>query len=163
MNEEDIEKISKYVASLDDKQLANLQQVVADGVQSAEKNMGRPLTESEVKAISVHEVAHEVAKAERTYNVAKDMVVNDILTKDEPKGEDMRKTHVFLKDEIEITLDNKHEDDFELLIGTLNETLSSMYGCRIAYDKTKSLTCPTCHHNKDKTTFYEFAIFVDEK
>ena len=65
MNEEDIEKISKYVASLDAKQLYNLQQVVADGIQSAEKNTGRPLTEKEVKLISVHEIAHEAFKAER--------------------------------------------------------------------------------------------------
>ena len=45
----------------------------------------------------------------------------------------MRKTHVFLKDKIEITLDNKDEDDFELLIGTLNETLSSMYGLSLIH------------------------------
>ena len=75
----------------------------------------------------------------------------------------MRKEHVFLKDKIGITLDNKDEDDFELLIGTLNETLSSMYGCRIAYDKTKSWTCPTCHHNEDKTTIDGFAIYVEEQ
>ena len=79
----------------------------------------------------------------------------------------MRKTHVFLKDKIGITLDNKDrwscpygctenedEDDFELLIGTLNETLSSMYGCHIAYDKTEK--------TGRETTFDGFAIFVDE-
>ena len=75
----------------------------------------------------------------------------------------MRKEHVFLKDKIGITLNNKYEDDFELLIGTLNETLSSMYGCRIAYDKTKPWSCPTCHQKEDKTTFDGFAIFVDEE
>ena len=74
----------------------------------------------------------------------------------------MRKTHVFLKDKIGITLDNKDEDDFELLIGSLNETLSSMYGCHIAYDKTKPWSCPTCHQKEDKTTFDGFAIFVDD-
>lgn len=66
MNEEDIEKISKYVASLDDKQLANLQQLLADTIQRVEKNKGRPLTEKEVKAISVHEIAHKAFKAERS-------------------------------------------------------------------------------------------------
>ena len=44
MDEEDIEKISKYVASLDDKQLANLQQLLADTMQRVEKNKDRPLT-----------------------------------------------------------------------------------------------------------------------
>lgn len=79
----------------------------------------------------------------------------------------MRKTHVFLKDKIGITLDNKDEDDFELLIGALNETLSSMYGCHIAYDKTEKtgrdrIRCPYgC--TEDKTTFDGFAIFVDEQ
>lgn len=82
MNEEDIEKISKYVASLDDKQLANLQQLLADTMQRVEKNKDRPLTESEVKAISVHEIAHEAFKAERTYNVAKDWVINDRIIKE---------------------------------------------------------------------------------
>ena len=67
----------------------------------------------------------------------------------------MRKTHVFLKDKIGITLDNKDEDDFELLIGTLNETLSSMYGCHIAYDKTEK--------TGRETTFDGFAISVDEQ
>ena len=66
----------------------------------------------------------------------------------------MRKEHVFLKDKIGITLDNKDEDDFEVLIGTLNETLSSMYGCHIAYDKTEET---------GRTTFDGFAIFVDEQ
>ena len=82
MNEEDIEKISKYVASLDDKQLANLQQLLADTMQRVEKNKDRPLTESEVKVISMHERAHEAFKAERTYNVAKDWVINDRIIKE---------------------------------------------------------------------------------
>ena len=34
----DIEKINKYIEILDAKQLANLLQVVANGIQSAEKN-----------------------------------------------------------------------------------------------------------------------------
>ena len=82
MNEEDIEKISKYVASLDDKQLANLQQLLADTMQRVEKNKDRPLTECEVKAISMHEIAHEAFKDERTYNVAKDWVINDRIIKE---------------------------------------------------------------------------------
>ena len=74
----DREKINKYIESLDAKQLANLLKVVADGIQRAEKNSlkGRhkPLPESEKKFIAFHELSHEVVKAERTYNVAKDYI-----------------------------------------------------------------------------------------
>ena len=72
----------------------------------------------------------------------------------------MKKTHIFLKEKIGITLDNKDEDDFELLIGSLNETLSSMYGCHIAYDKTEKGANGS--GNALKTTFDGFAIFADE-
>ncbi len=73
----DIEKINKYIEILDAKQLANLLQVVADGVQRAEKNSDKPLTESEKKFVALHEISHEIVKSERTYNVAKDFAIND--------------------------------------------------------------------------------------
>ena len=73
----DIEKINKYIKILDAKQLANLLQVVADGIQSAEKNSDKPLTESEKKFVALHEISHEIVKSERTYNVAKDFAIND--------------------------------------------------------------------------------------
>ena len=79
----DIEKINKYIEILDAKQLSNLLQVVADGIQSAEKNSGKPLTESEKKFVALHEISHEMVKAERTYNVAKDFAINDIMNKDD--------------------------------------------------------------------------------
>ena len=79
----DIEKINKYIEILDAKQLANLLQVVANGIQSAEKNSDKPLTESEKKFVALHEISHEMVKAERTYNVAKDFAINDIINKDD--------------------------------------------------------------------------------
>ena len=79
----DIEKINKYVESLDAKQLAHLLQVVTNGIQSAEKNSDKPLTDSEKKFVALHEISHEIVKSERTYNVAKDFAINDILTKDD--------------------------------------------------------------------------------
>ena len=79
----DIEKINKYIELLDAKQLAHLLQIVTNGVQSAEKNSDKPLTDSEKKFVALHEISHEIVKAERTYNVAKDFAINDILTKDD--------------------------------------------------------------------------------
>ena len=79
----DIEKINKYIGSLDAKKLANLLKVVANGIQSAEKNSDKPLTESEKKFVALHEISHEMVKAERTYNVAKDFAINDIINKDD--------------------------------------------------------------------------------
>ena len=83
----DIEKINKYIESLDVKQLANLLKVVADGIQRAEKNSlkarDKPLTESEKKFIAFHQLSHEVVRAERAYNVAKDFAINDIMNKDD--------------------------------------------------------------------------------
>ena len=79
----DIEKINKYIDILDAKQLYNLLQVVADGIQSAEKNSDKPLTDKEKKVIAVHQICHELVKAERTYNKAKDFAINDIINKDD--------------------------------------------------------------------------------
>lgn len=79
----DLEKINKYIDILDAKQLYNLLQVVADGIQSAEKNSDKPLTDKEKKVIAVHQICHELVKAERTYNVAKDFAINDIINKDD--------------------------------------------------------------------------------
>ena len=83
----DREKINKYIESLDVKQLANLLKVVADGIQRAEKNSlkgrNKPLTEKEKQFIAFHELFHEVIRAERTYNVAKDFAINDIMNKDD--------------------------------------------------------------------------------
>ena len=77
----DREKINKYIESLDVKQLANLLKVVADGIQRAEKNSlkgrNKPLTEKEKQFIAFHELFHEVIRAERTYNKAKDFAIND--------------------------------------------------------------------------------------
>ena len=73
----DIEKINKYVESLDAKELAHLLQIVTNGIQRVEKNKCRPLTEKEQKLIAFHEIYHEIVKAERTYNVAKDFAIND--------------------------------------------------------------------------------------
>ena len=79
----DIEKINKYIELLDAKQLAHLLQIVTNGIQSAEKNSDKPLTDSEKKFVALHQICHEAFKAERTYNVAKDFAINDILTKDD--------------------------------------------------------------------------------
>ena len=79
----DTEKIKKYIESLDVKQLARLLQVVADGIQRAEKNSDKPLTEKEKQFIAFHQLCHEMVKAERTYNVAKDFAINDIMNKDD--------------------------------------------------------------------------------
>ena len=73
----DIEKINKYIELLDAKQLAHLLQVVTNGIQSAEKNSDKPLTDSEKKFVALHQISHEIVKAERTYNVAKDFAIND--------------------------------------------------------------------------------------
>ena len=77
----DREKINKYIESLDAKQLANLLKVVADGIQRAEKNSlkgrDKPLTEKEKQFVAFHQLFHEVIRAERTYNVAKDFAIND--------------------------------------------------------------------------------------
>ena len=82
----DTEKIKKYIESLDVKQLANLLKVVADGIQRAEKNSlkgrDKPLTEKEKQFIAFHELCHEMVKDERTYNVAKDWVINDRIIKE---------------------------------------------------------------------------------
>ena len=77
----DREKINKYIESLDAKQLANLLKVVADGIQRAEKNSlkgrNKPLTEKEKQFVAFHQLFHEVIRAERTYNEAKDFAIND--------------------------------------------------------------------------------------
>ena len=78
----DIEKINKYIEILDAKELAHLLQIVTNGIQRVEKNKGRPLTEKEQKLIALHEISHEAFKAERTYNVAKDWVINDRIIKE---------------------------------------------------------------------------------
>jgi hypothetical protein len=45
------------------------------------------------------------------------------------------KQHVFLESRIGLeNLSSKQLEDFEFIIGTLNETLESMYGCTIFYD-----------------------------
>lgn len=56
-------------------------------------------------------------------------------------------------------------DDFELLIGSLNQVLEKMYGCQICYDKAEE---PSDHISnlaipKGKTLFDGFAIFVHEE
>ena len=79
----DIEKINKYIEILDAKQLDKLLQVVTNGIQSAEKNSDKPLTDKEKKVIAVHQICHELVKAERTYNVAKDFAINDIMNKND--------------------------------------------------------------------------------
>ena len=41
------------------------------------------LNDKEKKVIAVHQICHELVKAERTYNVAKDFAINDIINKDD--------------------------------------------------------------------------------
>ena len=61
------------------------------------------------------------------------------------------KHHVFLESRISLeNLSFKQLEDFEFIIGTLNETLKSMYGCAICYD---------C---EDDETVNGFAILVKE-
>ena len=79
----DIEKINKYIELLDAKQLAHLLQIVTNGVQSAEKNSDKPLTDSEKKFVALHEISHEIVKSERTYNVAKDIAINNRIPRDD--------------------------------------------------------------------------------
>lgn len=83
----DIIKINAYIESLDDKQLANLQQVVNDGIQRAEKNpnngFDKPLTEKDKKFIALHQICHEAFKAERTYNGAEDIAINNRIPRDD--------------------------------------------------------------------------------
>ena len=78
----DTEKIKKYIESLDVKQLARVLQEVADGIQRAEKNSDKPLTKKEKQFIAFHQLCHEMVKDERTYNVAKDWVINDRIIKE---------------------------------------------------------------------------------
>jgi len=74
------------------------------------------------------------------------------------------KTHVWLHDETGVTVENDQRDNFEALIGDLNDTLEGMYGCRICYD----IAYKDSHHSsekkipKGKTLFDGFAIFVVE-
>ena len=84
----DIEKINKYIEILDAKQLANLLQVVANGIQSAEKNSDKPLTESEKKFVALHEISHEMVKAERSlanwfHNKTEDIAINNRIPRDD--------------------------------------------------------------------------------
>ena len=78
----DREKIIKYIETLNVKQLAHLLQVVADGIQRAEKNSDKPLTEKDKKFIALHEISHEIVKAERSYNVAEDIAINNRIRKE---------------------------------------------------------------------------------
>tara|TARA_R100000458_G_C8123312_1_gene141278 strand:- start:64 stop:312 length:249 start_codon:yes stop_codon:yes gene_type:complete len=72
------------------------------------------------------------------------------------------KHHVFLKDKIGITVDTDvGQPDFEFLIGSLNETLRSMYGCSIGYDQTDHKGGTELSNGL--TTFNGFAIFVLEE
>ena len=70
------------------------------------------------------------------------------------------KTHVWLHDETGVTVENDQRDNFEALIGDLNDTLEEMYGCRICYD----IADKDSQHfsEKGKTLFDGFAIFVVE-
>ena len=62
------------------------------------------------------------------------------------------KHHVFLESRISLeNLSSKQLEDFEFIIGTLNETLKSMYGCTICYD---------C---EDDEIVNGFAILVNEE
>ena len=84
----DIEKINKYIESLDVKQLARLLQVVSDGIQRAEKNSDKPLTEKEKQFIALHQLSHEIVKSERSlanwfHNVAEDIAINNRIPKDD--------------------------------------------------------------------------------
>ena len=88
----DIEKINKYIESLDAKQLANLLKVVADGIQRAEKNSlkgrNKPLTEKEKQFIAFHQLCHEMVKAERSlanwfHNKTEDIAINNRIPRDD--------------------------------------------------------------------------------
>lgn len=74
------------------------------------------------------------------------------------------KTHVWLDDDTGVTVEDNQKDNFEALIGDLNDTLEEMYGCRICYD----IADKDSQHfsgkkiSKGKTLFDGFAIFVVE-
>ena len=74
------------------------------------------------------------------------------------------KTPVWLDDETGVTVEDNQRDNFEALIGDLNDTLEEMYGCRICYD----IADKDSQHfsgkkiSKGKTLFDGFAIFVVE-
>jgi len=69
---------------------------------------------------------------------------------------------VFLNEEIRVTVDTDvNAPNFEFLIETLNETLMSMYGCHIRYDKTDH--GPWSEMSNGLTTLNGFAIFVSEE
>ena len=73
-----------------------------------------------------------------------------------------RKHDVVLKSNIGVTVDiDGAETNFKLLIGTLNETLRSMYGCSIGYDQTDHKGGTELSNGL--TTFNGFAIFVLEE
>jgi len=84
----DIEKINKYIESLDVKQLARLLQVVSDGIQRAEKNSDKPLTEKEKQFIAFHQLSHEIVRAERSlanwfHNKTEDIAINNRIPRDD--------------------------------------------------------------------------------
>ena len=86
--------------------------------------------------------------------------------------------HVFLDEDIGVMLSNDFEDyeklsyvadDFEYLIGNLNQVLEKMYGCQICYDKSEEPSDHIKYSTADKiaipegkTLFDGFAIFVVE-
>ena len=69
------------------------------------------------------------------------------------------KHHVFLESRIGLeNLSSKQLEDFEFIIGNLNETLESMYGCTIFYD------CDSDSESADKNiTVSGFLIQVFEE
>ena len=70
-----------------------------------------------------------------------------------------RKHDVVLKSNIGVTVDiDGAETNFKLLIGTLNETLMSMYGCYIVYDKADH--GGVTELSNGLTTFNGFSILV---
>ena len=91
------------------------------------------------------------------------------MSKNKPKKDDEQQNpdNAFLHESIGVAVSNEDADDFELLIGSLNDVLEKMYSCRICYDKSEE---PSEHWLKNdivipegKTLFDGFAIFVHEE
>ena len=59
--------------------------------------------------------------------------------------------HIFLKDKVNIEIDVDQYENFEGLIGALNEVLAEQYKCQICYDESEVI-------DTGKTIFNGFMV-----
>ncbi len=59
--------------------------------------------------------------------------------------------HIFLKDKVNIEIDVDQYENFESLVGALNEVLAEQYKCQICYDESEVI-------DTGKTIFNGFMV-----